>query len=277
MKRKSASVIITTYESPEWLEKVLEGYRRQSFRDFELLVADDGSGPETRVVVERYQAICKFPIYHIWQPDNGFRKCLILNKAIMASDTDYLIFSDGDCVPRSDFVYSHMKARQPGRFLSGGYCKLSLTGSHRLSLEDIQNGRAFSPYHAEAELGLKRNWSAKHCARGMSITLLNALTTTLPTWNGHNASGYKQDILEANGFDERMVYGGQDREFGERLRNRGIKGKQIRYSAICLHLEHARAYKSVDGLAENKRIRSDTRQRGITWSPFGIVKEPQAA
>jgi len=265
------SVIITTYESPEWLEKVLEGYRMQSFSDFELLVADDGSGPETAAVIHRFQDRSPFPVYHLWQADQGFRKCQILNKAIMASDTDYLIFSDGDCIPRSDFVYSHMKARESGRFLSGGYCKLNMEASQTLSLDDIRSGRAFDPGFL-GTLGLKSSWNAKHCARGPYAAFLNWTTTTSPTWNGHNASGYKKDILAVNGFDERMVYGGQDREFGERLMNIGIRGKQIRYSAICLHLDHKRCYATQEGIRFNKGIRSQTRKLRIACSPFGIAK-----
>ncbi len=107
------------------------------------------------------------------------------------------------------------------------------------------------------------------------LWLLNTITTTRPTWNGHNASGWLTDILAANGFDERMQYGGQDREFGERLENSGIRGKQIRYSAICVHLEHPRAYKTADSIQKNLSIRKYTRHKNIKRTPYGIVKNVQ--
>ena len=107
---------------------------------------------------------------------------------------------------------------------------------------------------------------------GFKAWLLNTVTTTKPTWNGHNASGWLTDILATNGFDERMQYGGQDREFGERLENSGIHGKQIRYSAICVHLDHARGYKTTESIQKNLNIRKHTRQEKIKKTPYGIQK-----
>ena len=83
------------------------------------------------------------------------------------------------------------------------------------------------------------------------------MTPTNASWNGHNASGWKKDIMAINGFDERMQYGGQDRELGERLFNYGIKSKQIRYSAICVHLDHPRSYKTKESIDKNLEIRKN--------------------
>lgn len=76
-----------------------------------------------------------------------------------------------------------------------------------------------------------------------------------------------------NGFDERMQYGGQDREFGERLENYGIHGMQIRYSTVCLHLDHARGYKTKDSIQKNRNIRKHTRGAKVQWASLGIVKD----
>ena len=94
------SVIISTYNQPTWLAKVLCGYLEQTFKDFELLIADDGSDSRTAEVIANFQQIADFPVKHIWHPDEGFQKCAILNKATLAASADYLIFTDGDCVPR---------------------------------------------------------------------------------------------------------------------------------------------------------------------------------
>jgi hypothetical protein len=84
----------------------------------------------------------------------------------------------------------------------------------------------------------------KLSAKGFLATLLNAVTPTKATWNGHNASCWKEELLAINGFNHEMQYGGEDRELGERLINNGLKSVQIRYSAICVHLDHARGYVS---------------------------------
>ena len=102
--------------------------------------------------------------------------------------------------------------------------------------------------------------------------VLDALTTTRATWNGHSASTWKDLVIKTNGFDERMLYGGQDREFGERLMNMGIKGKQVRYRCSCVHLDHARGYASPEGKKKNREIRDDTHNNRITRTNYGITE-----
>lgn len=271
--RLALSVILSTYNQPTWLEKVLWGYEAQTDRRFEMLIADDGSDERTRGLIERMQQEVTYPIHHVWQPHDGFRKCEILNKAITEAATDYLLFSDGDCIPRRDFVAVHLRQRRSGRFLSGGYHKLPLETSQAITRDDILSGRCFRTSWLKAR-GMGRSFkNNKLFAFGLKERLLNTFTPTRPTWNGHNASGWLTDILEANGFDERMHYGGQDREFGERLENAGIRGRQIRYSAICLHLDHPRGYKTPESIRFNRTLRQATRTNHVTRTPYGINPE----
>ena len=275
----SASVILSTYNSPEWLEKVIYGFRAQTFKDFELLVADDGSGEETRALMEKLASDNPFPLRHVWQRHDGFGKCAILNKAIAASRSDYLVFTDGDCVPRADFLAVHMELRRPGHYISGGYCKLPMSTSKTITPEDIAAQHPF-------ETDWLRNHGcryvpAKIWAHGCVARFFNAITTTKPSWNGHNASGWTRDIVAVNGYNEDMQYGGLDRELGERLVNYGIKPIQVRHLAICVHLDHARGYKTRETLEKNAAIRRQTRGSGRTWAENGIVKgvkpEPQTS
>ncbi len=266
------SVILSTYNAPRWLEKVVWGYQAQTYRDFEIVIADDGSGDETISLVAKLQKESGLTIQHQWHEDEGFQKCKIMNAAIAAAAGNYLVFSDGDCIPRADFLEQHVKARQKGFFLSGGYCKLNMEGSQRIDRELVLSGKAFDPDFLQT-CGLKKKWSAKHCARGSWASIMNAITPTKPTWNGHNASCWRTDAMQTNGFDERMVYGGEDREFGERLFNAGLKSKQIRYSAICVHLDHKRGYVTREGIDFNKSVRSETQSSGRARTDFGILSE----
>lgn len=266
------SVIFTTYNAPEWLEKVLYGYKVQQFRDFELLIADDGSGPETATVIKSMEEKVDFPVKHIWQEDNGFRKCAILNKAISEAQTDYLVFTDGDCIPHSHFIQTHAQKKEKGYFLSGGYYKLPMDISKAIQKEDIESGRCFDLKWLRKQ-GLPASFkNSKLLFNKTFSTIMNAATPTHASWNGHNASGWKSDILAVNGYDERMRYGALDRELGERLMNNGIKGKQIRYSAICLHLDHSRGYVNQQDLDNNAAIRKSTQEQKKTWTEFGIKK-----
>lgn len=266
-----ASIIISTYNSPLWLEKVLIGYLCQTITNFEILIADDGSKEETKVLIERYRSSFK-SLIHIWHHDDGFRKCEILNKAIQASTTPYLIFTDGDCIPRKDFVQAHLNNRKKGHFLSGGYFKLPMDTSSEISIEVIRKQDCFDIKWLKKN-GLKKSFKNSKLSNSKRLLyLLNAITPTNPTWNGHNASGWKEDILSVNGFDERMKYGGEDRELGERLVNKKITGIQIRYKAICIHLDHSRSYVNDVDWQRNYRIRKETKRNSAVWTDFGIIK-----
>lgn len=269
------SVIMSTYKAEAWLEKVLWGFAAQTYRDFELVIADDGSGPATRELLARYAATFPDRLQHVWHEDDGFQKSAILNKAITAARGDYLVFTDGDCIPRADFLAVHAARRQPGRFLSGGYVKLPLPLSQALTRDDVTSGRAFDPAWLRRG-GLRDPHALAKLRTGPVLgRLLERATPTRASWNGHNASGWKADLVAANGFDQRMQYGGQDRELGERLENAGIRGLQIRYSAICVHLEHGRGYRTEASLLKNRAIRDHTKQARVTRTPYGIVPAPE--
>lgn len=264
------TVIISTYNKTDWLEKVLWGYNTQTFKNFEMVIADDGSGPETKDLIDRMAKEVFYPIIHIWQEDDGFQKSRILNKAVLACHADYIVMSDGDCIPRKDFLQVHEDNKQLGYFISGGYFKLPLSISKAITKEDILSGACFQKAWLK-ERGLTASFkNNKLTNRSAKAKLLNSITTTNSTWNGHNSSGWKKDILNVNGFDERMHYGGQDRELGERLMNFGIKGKQFRYSAICLHLDHNRDYKNQESIDKNLAIRAFNKKNKVIETDHGL-------
>lgn len=269
-----ASVIFTTYNQPDWLEKVLHGFAAQDCGDFEVLVADDGSDAATR---ERLQALLPrmpMPVRHLWQPDEGFRKCEALNMAIAAARADYLVFTDGDCIPRADFLSTHLRERAPGRFLSGGYHKLPMATSRAIAVEDIRSQRCFDAGWLHAQ-GMPPSHRDRKLGAGPRMArLLDLVSPARASWNGHNASAWRHDVLAVNGFDRRMRYGGEDREFGERLANAGVRGKRVRHRAIVVHLDHPRGYVTAEGLAFNRALREETRRTRRTWTGYGIDPGP---
>ena len=270
------SVIVSTYQSPAWLEKVLWGYLAQTHRDFDVLVADDGSAEATAQVITRY-ADEGIPIRHVWQRDDGFRKSRILNKAIVAARSEYLVFTDGDLIPRADFVAVHARLAAKGRFLSGGCVRLPIEVSRVITRDDVVEGRVFSLRWIRARGGRAARGRTKLAVPGFAAAAADRLTTTRPTWNGGNASGWRSDLVAANGFDERMGYGGEDRELGRRLENAGVRGLGVRYRALCVHLDHARGYADRESIRRNLAIRRRTRSERITRTPAGIEKDGPAA
>ena len=133
----TVSLIISTYNSPKALDLCLMSVLQQSVLPDEVLIADDGSNEETRKIVEEFKKQSTVPVIHVWHEDRGFQKSEILNKATKASQGDYLIFSDGDCIPRQDFVATHISNAKPGFFLSGGYFMLPAETSSAITKEDM--------------------------------------------------------------------------------------------------------------------------------------------
>lgn len=272
------SVVLSTYNQPEWLRKTLWGYARQTHPDFEVLVADDGSGEETAAVVkaagERYPNL---ELRHVWHRDAGYRKCVILNRAIRATTAPYLLFSDGDCIPRADFVATHARLAEPGFFLSGGAVRLPKEVSEAITEDDVAAGRPF-----DADWLTARGFHpGRHRLRLLDgtgwPTVLDAVSPTGATWNGNNASTWRRDVVEANGFEHEMGYGGQDREFGERLENRGLTGRLVRHRAVAVHLDHGRPYRTEASMRRNRDIRAATRGEGTVRARCGINElEPEA-
>lgn len=267
------SVIVSTYNQPAWLEKVLHGYLEQDHPDFELLVADDGSGEETTRVVERVREKASFPIRHLWHDVAGYERSTILNQAVLRADGDYLVFSDGDCVPRRDFVAAHHRLRKPGRFLSGGMVRLDRDASEALTLEEIRSGLCFRVSWFRPRGGVR---PPRHVLRllepGPLATMLDWLTPTKATFNLNNSSLWKEMVLELNGFEREMRYGGADRAFGDRLRNAGVRGVQVRFRAVLLHLAHDRPYATRESRERNARIRERIQREGEIRAIEGIAE-----
>lgn len=273
IKNPSISVVISTYNSVPWLEKTLWSYEYQVFREFEIIIADDGSNEETANFIADFAKKSAKKITHVWHEDDGFQKTKILNKALKYCNAEYVVMTDGDCIAREDFLQIHYERREAGYFLSGGYYKLPLDISENITKNDIATQRCFDIKWLRSR-GLPINYkNQKLTSNFVQAGVMEKLTPTNASWNGHNASGWLEDILAVNGFDERMQYGGEDRELGERLINNGVKSKQIRYSAICLHLEHSRGYINKDAQDLNDKIRKITKTEKVVFTPHGLVKK----
>ena len=264
----SVGVIVSTYNQPQWLEKVLWGLMCQIHPADEIIIADDGSDERTAALVKRYAH--RLPLRHVWQENQGFRKTQILNKAVAAAQSDYLIFIDQDLIPRWDFISQHYRHASRGHFVSGGAVMLPESLSAALSEEDIRSGNAFNIRWLEQN-GMRWNWKMSKLWRNEFLCrILNFLTPAKASWNGGNASTWREYILKANGFDTRMRYGAEDREFGQRLENAGIRGIQLRYGTPLLHLYHERPYRNQQDWERNKAIWRETRKKKLTTTTYGI-------
>lgn len=271
------SIVVSTYNQPCWLEKVLWGYAVQTHRDFELVVADDGSGPETAATLARVSRETGLVLRHVWHEDAGFRKSEILNHAIRAATGDYLIFTDGDCIPRRDFVATHVRLAAPGQYLSGHTMRLALATSEAIGRDDVVTGRCFDARWLAA-LGYRpRNWreAMRFTPRPPLNALLDRLTSGPARFDGNNASAWRRDLEAVNGFELGIGYGDEDRMVGARLRNLGVRPRSVRYQAVAVHLEHGRGYVDPEQVARNKARLAQIRREGReTRAPRGLAELP---
>ncbi|MBJ6725945.1 glycosyltransferase family 2 protein [Geomesophilobacter sediminis] len=257
----SVGVIVSTYNSPAYLARVLEGYRLQSRYPDELIVADDGSGPETAQVVEEFAARAPFPVRHVWHEDNGFRLAEIRNRAIARAESDYLIFTDGDCVPHPCFVADHARAFRPGSFVTG---KRMLVG------KDLSPTFLWKGFAGALASCLTGGLSGGHHL--VRLPWYNPGKKGIRGLRGCNIAVARADLLEINGFNEQIVgWGREDSELVGRLFALGRSRRETPFSAIVFHLWHPENSRA--SLEENDRLLKESLESGSYRCPCGIVKE----
>ena len=268
----SISVIVSTYDRPAFLEKVLRGYAVQTDADFELVIADDGSANATADLIRRVRLSTRLRILHVWHAHDGFRKSLILNRAIAACAGEYLIFTDGDCIPREDLVATHRHLAEQDRYVAGGYIKLPPDVSDAISLADIDSHRVTDLSWLRSR-GWKPGRRALRLSRSPRIAaFFDAVTPTAADFHGNNASTWRSALYAVNGFESEMGYGGLDQALGYRLQNAGIKGRQARHRAVTMHLHHDRPYKDPEVVRANRAIMKRIRQNGETRARTGLAE-----
>jgi glycosyltransferase involved in cell wall biosynthesis len=252
------SVIIPVYNAVQTLEFVLTGYSRQSMQDFEVCIADDGSGPEVRALVDSFAQRSSFLTKYIFQPDEGYRKTRAINRAVRKSSSDYLIFADADCVPHRDFVRAHHDYRVARAVLCGRRVLLGPTLSAKISKQYILEGRLdrITPIRlASALLGRGDHWDEGFTLRNRIVH--SWINSKRPSILGSNFSLERSLFEEVNGFNEDFVeYGGEDTELEYRLRLAGARLLWVRHRAIQYHVFHPPRSESRGNLAVLERTQA---------------------
>lgn len=226
------SVVVTTYKRPDALKKVLEGLRHQTVIPDEVIVADDGSVPDTGEMVHRLKKDSPYPLHHVWQEDKGFRAAKIRNKAILESRGDYLIFLDGDCVPGKHFIADHHKLAEKGYFFQG---KRILVKRFLTPLFTHKDANSVGKLIRYAFTNRIKN--SHHILRMTRFPPI--VSTSLKGIKSCNMGFFRNDIFAVNGFNQDFVgWGREDSELAVRLFGYGLKRKGHPFMAICFHLWH---------------------------------------
>lgn len=254
-------LIVTTYNWPEALHLTLASVVRQTQLPDEVIVADDGSGPATRAVVERWRA-AGLPLEHVWQEDAGFRLARSRNRAIATTRADYILLVDGDMILHPQFVADHVRCARPDCFIQGARPQLSAAATANL----LRNGdlAAVGPLTP----GLRRR---AYALRSPLLSRVFSRTKdTLGGVQGCNQSFWRSHAIRVNGYDERFTaWGPEDREFVARLLHLGVRRYYVRHMAIALHLHHASRAPSLPNPFD--RLLQETLARRATWTEQGLT------
>jgi len=266
-----ATVIAAFYNRLDYLKLVLAGFERQTTKNFELIIADDGSGSDIVDEIEKLSSNYSFPIKHTWQEDKGFRKNKILNKAIIESKSDYLIFVDADCIPHRGFADGHLKFAQKNVLLTGRRVNLSPKITKQLTEEKVLNGFPEKKYFKLIFDGLfGESVDVEKGFYSANKFILKVFNRKKRGILGCNFSLFKEDILKVNGFDERYVYPsmGEDSDLQLRLEMLGVKIISVNHATVQYHLYH----KLQERHPENLELYAKVKNSGIAYTPFGLRK-----
>ncbi len=264
-----ATVIAAFYNKIDYLRLVLAGFERQSEKDFELIVADDGSKQEIVKELESLSKKISFPLIHIWQEDKGFRKNKILNKAITTAISNYIIFIDADCIPHFRFVEEHISYSEKGSCLTGRRVNLSQKYTQILSPQKVREGLIEKNNFALIKDSLfGESFYVEKGFYFKSRLLRKIFNKKERGLLGCNFSLYKEDMLNINGFDERYEAPsiGEDSDVQFRLELNGIKIISLNHIAVQYHLYHQLLERPQENLSLFNKIREEKH----AFTPFGI-------
>ncbi|MCT7531554.1 glycosyltransferase [Aliarcobacter cryaerophilus] len=276
MKYPKNTIIISVYKDTDSLDLILETLAKQTIIPNEVLISEDGNSEEMRKFVEiareKYKTL---DITHLTQEDDGWRKNIALNRAIVASKYEYLIFIDGDCVPFDDFIENHVMQSEKKIVLSGKRTELGADITAKIRLRELKVSKLTNNYflylialikdktrHLEDLLHISyKSFLAPYIKRDVNYII------------GCNWSAFKDDILAINGFDEtyRLPSVGEDVDLGWRFRGLGIELKSCRYNANMIHLYHKKRFGGNEGEINNEILWKNHAQNKF-FCDNGIIK-----
>ena len=252
-KRPKITLLISTYNWVDALKRVLKGVLMQTVLPDEIVIADDGSREDTKKYIDSIRKQFSMPIIHVWHEDNGFRRSVILNKAIAQATGDYIIEIDGDVIPERHFIQDHVEVMKQGYFVCGSRVMLQEDGSvrpsHFVNLLRIKLLRkAFAAY--------KPKFSVRHV-------------------RGCNFAFWRKDFISVNGYNEEIVgWGHEDRELVFRLIFKGIKEKRLKFGGVIRHIYHGAP--SMASKSHNFNLQCKTERNRAKWCENGVSKYLQA-
>ncbi|GAA0564724.1 glycosyltransferase family 2 protein [Chitinophaga japonensis] len=260
----SVGMLISTYNWPQALEVIFQSILQQTQLPDEILIADDGSRADTTQLINRYRKIFKVPVKHAWHEDAGFRKGIILNKAVKLSTSDYIIEIDGDIVLHRRFIEDHIRVAERGYFVQGSRAMVG-----EAATQEILSGKGARHRVGFFTRGIRNRFNA------LRLPVLSWLIRANPYGSDNtkacNLAFWREDFIAINGYNNLFFgWGSEDCEFAARLINAGVLKKRLKLAAVCFHLHHE--YNSKSQFAVNGQRYSDTKSSKMVFCPDGYAE-----
>jgi glycosyltransferase involved in cell wall biosynthesis len=265
---QSISVVITTYNRPDALEAVVRACFMQDDKNFEIIIADDGSTANTRACIQALAANAPVPLRHVWQPDAGFRAARARNRGTLAAAGEYIVFLDGDCIPQRDFIARHRALSQPGYLVSGSRILLGKNLTRRVleqhidvaatSLATRLGWRVFGEINKVIQLAVR--WpDLGRTSRKFSWRRIKSC----------NLGVWRSDLERVNGFDESFTgWGHEDSDLVVRLFHAGVMRKDGAFATEVFHLWHREAERSQE--SSNRGVVLERAASKVTQATVGL-------
>jgi len=271
---KIVSVIISVYKKKRELEILLTAFSMQTYTDFDVIIADDGSGEKILEFINEFRKNCKYTITFLTQEDIGFRKNKILNEAIKTTESDYLIFLDSDCIPHKDFVKAHIENSEENTVLFGRRVFLNKNLSDKLNTEYILSGKLNNLNYKALLSSLNLNHPSSAAEEGLIIEnkfLRKLFGLEKGMLVGCNFSASKSLLLKVNGFDEDYTGAGigEDTDIEYRLGLINAKFKSVRNLAVVFHIDHP---KTVENNSNYDYFHYNVKTKNNYFCENGIIK-----
>ncbi|MDR2885735.1 MAG: glycosyltransferase [Rikenellaceae bacterium] len=261
----TVSVIISTYNAPLYLRLSLQSLLEQTHMPDEVIIADDGSGLETKVVIDAFRDRCPVRVKHVWQEDTGFRKAAITNRAAAAAASDYLIVVDGDLLLHRHLVRDHCDLAAPGVFLSASRVPLPHCTTRRILSGSTKGVNLLH------RLTFFNGWRFRCVMHWVSERYKQGPKYRYRTPKGCNMSMWRDDLISVNGYDEDFEgWGYEDTELAVRLRHTGLKMLNVKFGALVFHMWHGNASRAKG--EKNRRRMLDSIEEGKLRCENGIDK-----
>lgn len=260
----SVSLIITTYNWKEALQLNLRSVFAQTVLPREVLIADDGSGSDTKELIDSLRRESPVPLVHVWHEDKGFRLTSIRNKAILKAKGDYIIQVDGDTILNKYFIEDHIELAEEDCFVCGSRVKIFQKGTKHI-LEGGTYDFSFFRQRTHSMLNCVRlGFLRRYFARNYAKDKLERL-------RGCNMAFWKKDLIQVNGYNEDLTsWGHEDTELSYRLLFAGKEKKILKMGGVLFHLHHEENSRQEEEL--HFRAINNVKEKRSTWCKNGLDK-----